>query len=52
MIFESGLPFWFGSSERKWTVGVDIYSLGFFFFFFLSIFMDALLCVVVIVGGR
>lgn len=32
MIFESGLPFWFGSSERKWTVGVDIYSLGFFFF--------------------
>lgn len=49
MIFESGLPFWFGSSERKWTVGVDIYSLG---FFFLSIFMDALLCVVVIVGGR
>lgn len=50
MIFESGLPFWFGSSERKWTVGVDIYSLG--FFFFLSIFMDALLCVVVIVGGR
>lgn len=51
MIFESGLPFWFGSSERKWTVGVDIYSLG-FFFFFKSIFMDALLCVVVIVGGR
>lgn len=26
--------------------------LFFRFFFFLSIFMDALLCVVVIVGGR
>lgn len=49
MIFESGLPFWFGSSERKWMVGVAIYSLGFFFFL---IFMDALLCVVVIVGER
>lgn len=48
MIFESGLPFWFGSSERKWMVGVGIYSLGFFFL----IFMDALLCVVVIVGER
>lgn len=51
MIFESGLPFWFGSSERKRMVGVGIYSLVFFFFFFL-IFMDALLCVVVIVGER
>lgn len=50
MIFESGLPFWFGSSERKRMVGVGIYSLVFFFFFL--IFMDALLCVVVIVGER
>lgn len=32
MIFESGLPFWFGSSERKWMVGVGIYSLVFFLF--------------------
>lgn len=33
MIFESGLPFWFGSSERKWMVGVGIFSLVFFSFF-------------------
>lgn len=49
MIFESGLPFWFGSGERKPMVGVGIYSLVVFFFL---IFMDALLCVVVIVGER
>lgn len=39
MIFDSGLPFWFGSSESKWMVGVGIYFLVSFFYFF--IFMDA-----------